>query len=38
MLTGKEWTDAKQYDLSIDTSKIGIDNSVQLILQYLKLV
>lgn len=38
MLTGKEWTDAKQYDLSIDTSKIGVDNSVQLILHYLKLV
>jgi CMP/dCMP kinase len=37
-LTGKEWTDARQYDLSIDTSKIGVDNSVQLILHYLKLV
>ncbi len=38
MRTGKEWTDARQYDLSIDTSKIGVDNSVQLILQYLELV
>ncbi len=38
MLTGKEWTDAKQYDLSIDTSKIGVDNSVQLIFQYLELI
>jgi cytidylate kinase len=37
-LTGKEWTDARQYDLSIDTSKTGVDNSVQLILQYLELV
>jgi CMP/dCMP kinase len=37
-LTRKEWTDARQYDLSIDTSKIGVDNSVQLILQYLELV
>lgn len=37
-LTGKEWTDARQYNLSIDTSKIGVDNGVQLILQYLKLV
>jgi cytidylate kinase len=38
LLTGKEWTDARQYDLSIDTSKIGVDNGVQLILQYLELV
>ena len=38
MLTGKEWTDAKQYDLSIHTSKIGVDNSVQLIFQYLELI
>jgi CMP/dCMP kinase len=37
-LTRKEWTDARQYDLSIDTSKIGVDNGVQLILQYLELV
>nr|WP_269746817.1 cytidylate kinase-like family protein [Methanosarcina vacuolata] len=38
MLTGKEWTDARQYNLSIDTSKIGVDNCVQFILQYLELV
>lgn len=38
ILTKKEWTDASQYDLSIDTSKIGVDNSVQIILQYLELV
>ena len=37
-LTGKEWTDARQYDLSIDTSKIGVDKSIELILQYLELV
>jgi cytidylate kinase len=36
--TGKEWTDARQYDLSIDTSKIGIDESVELILKYLELI
>lgn len=36
-LTGKEWTDARQYDLSIDTGKVGIDNSIELILQYLEL-
>lgn len=37
-ITGKEWTDARQYDLSIDTSKIGIDNSVQFILKCLELI
>ena len=37
-LTGKEWTDAKQYDLSINTSKIGVEKSTELILQYLELV
>jgi len=30
-LTGKEWTDARQYDLSIDTNKLGVDNCVQFI-------
>lgn len=38
ILTGKEWTDTRQYDLSIDTTKIGVDNGVQLILKYLELV
>lgn len=36
--TGKEWTDARQYDISIDTSKIGLDESVELILKYLELI
>ncbi len=36
-LTKKDWTDSRQYDLSIDTSKIGLDNSVKLILQYIGL-
>jgi cytidylate kinase len=35
--TGKEWADTRNYDLSIDTSKIGIDKTVELILNYLKL-
>lgn len=35
--TGKEWIDARQYDISIDTSKIGLDNSINLILNYLEL-
>ncbi|HPS55129.1 MAG TPA: cytidylate kinase-like family protein [Sedimentisphaerales bacterium] len=34
---GKDWTDTRQYSLSIDTSKIGVDKSVELILDYLKL-
>lgn len=33
--TGKEWTDARQYNISIDTGKIGVDKSVELILKYL---
>ena len=33
--TGKEWADAKQYDLSLDTSKIGIDNTLKMIMEYL---
>ena len=35
--TGKEWTDAKNYDLSIDTGKLGADKTVELILNYMKL-
>lgn len=38
MHTGKEWIDARQYDLSIDTSKIGVENSLKLILQCLESV
>jgi CMP/dCMP kinase len=36
--TGKEWTDARQYDISINTGKMGVDKSVELILQYVKLI
>lgn len=36
--TGKKWTDAKEYDLTLDTGKIGLDKSVALILNYLELV
>ncbi|MDD5185144.1 MAG: cytidylate kinase-like family protein [Paludibacter sp.] len=35
--TGKEWVDARNYDISIDSGKLGIDNSIELILNYLKL-
>ena len=36
--TGKEWSDARNYDLSIDTSKMGIDETVELIFKYLMVV
>jgi cytidylate kinase len=36
--TGKEWTDARQYDISMDTSKIGVDKTVEFILKYLDLI
>jgi CMP/dCMP kinase len=36
--TGKEWTDARQYDISINTSNLGIDKSVEFILEYLELI
>jgi len=32
--TGKEWVDARNYDISIDTGKVGIDKAVDLILEY----
>jgi len=35
--TGKEWADARNYDISIDSGKLGIDNSIELILNFLKL-
>ncbi len=34
-ITGKDWTDLKQYDLSINTGKIGVDNSIEFILKYI---
>ena len=34
---GKEWLSAENYDICVDTSKIGVDKSVELILYYLKL-
>jgi len=36
--TGQEWADARRYDLAMDTGKINLDKSVELILKYLKLV
>jgi cytidylate kinase len=34
--TGKKWTDAKQFDLCINTGKIGMERSVDLIIHYLE--
>ncbi len=34
--TGKKWADARQYDLCINTGKIGLDRSVDLIIHYLE--
>lgn len=36
IFTGKKWTDARQFDLSLNTGRIGIDKSVALILNYLE--
>jgi CMP/dCMP kinase len=38
VVTGKEWADTSQYDITINTSKIGIDKSVEVIMKYLELV
>lgn len=36
--TGKNWIDSMNYDLSLDTGKVGVDQSVDIILNYLKYV
>ena len=36
--TGKEWSDARNYDLSINSGKLGIDKTVEYIIDYLKLI
>ena len=35
--TGEKWEDPKNYDLSIDTSVLGFEKSVQLIKSYINL-
>jgi len=35
--TGKDWADSRNYDISIDTGKMNIDKTVELIQSYLKL-
>ncbi|MCR5720347.1 MAG: cytidylate kinase-like family protein [Lachnospiraceae bacterium] len=34
--TGREWTDARNYDLCLDSSKLGFDKCVEEILSYIK--
>jgi CMP/dCMP kinase len=33
-----DWNDSRNYDLAVDTSKLGVDKSIEFILDYLKLV
>lgn len=35
-ITGKGWPDARNYHLSIDTGRVGVDKAVELILFYLE--
>ena len=35
--TGCEWTDIKNYDLSLDTSELGISGCVDLIKKFIKI-
>jgi cytidylate kinase len=35
--TGREWTDVRHFDLSLDTSKIGFEKCAELIKGYMKL-
>jgi CMP/dCMP kinase len=35
-VTGQKWADVRRYHLAIDTSRIGLDKSVELILKYLE--
>lgn len=35
--TGKDWEDSRNYDLSIDTGRIGMEQSAELILAYVKM-
>ncbi len=34
--TGEKWKDATQYDLCIETSKIGLDKAEQIVINYIK--
>ena len=32
-LTGTDWTDARQYDLALDTSTVGVEQAAEIVLQ-----
>jgi len=36
--TGKKWTDARYFDLTLNTGKLGLDKSVEFILNYLGII
>ncbi len=36
--TGNEWSDLNNYDIAINTEKIGIDNSVKAVINYVNMV
>jgi len=36
--TGKDWADARQYGLSVNTGRTGVDKTVDCILTYLELI
>ena len=35
--SNKKWADSRSYDLCVDSSELGIDNTVELILKYVEL-
>ena len=35
--SGKKWADSRSYDLCLDSSKLGIDKSVDLIIDYARI-
>jgi cytidylate kinase len=34
-VTGNDWIDTRQYDLCLDTEKIGLENSLEVIIQFI---
>ena len=34
--TNQDWANAKNFDLTIDTSKVGFDNAMEIILKYIE--
>lgn len=36
-ITDRKWTDARLYDLCVDTSRLGVDKTVDLVLEHLRI-